>query len=76
MKELTIKLSITELALVKLEKLQQLKFENTKINLELANCNKKMNIIIVNEKKLKGILGTITVKGIQFVLQSKLNKRF
>lgn len=76
MEELTIQLSITELALVKLEKLQQLKFENTKINLELANCNDKMNIIIVNEKKLKDSLGTITVKGIQFVLQSKLKKRF
>lgn len=76
MKELTIQLSITELALVKLEKLQQLKFENTKINLELSKCNDKMNIIIVNEKKLKDSLGTITVKGIQFVLQSKLKKMF
>ena len=61
---------------MELVNLQQLKFENAKINLELEECNKNSNIIIVNEKKLKGNLGAITVKGIQFVLQSRLKTRF
>lgn len=76
MEELTIQLSIPKLALVKLANIQQLKFENARINLELKKCNDEMNIIIVDEKKLKDKLGTITVKGIQFVLQSKIRKRF